>query len=92
MVWAVIIVVCVVNIGNIDLCPILRIIGSEKTHSRIFKEHQYSFCNNSPQCSVIKASRAAAEGGRVLPESHAPDEVSLCVLLLQPPVGSQYSH
>lgn len=92
MVWAVIIVVCVVNIGNLYLCPILGIIGSEKTHSRIFKEHQYSFCNNSPQCSVIKASRAAAEGGRVLPESHAPDEVSLCVLLLQPPVGSQYSH
>jgi len=49
-------------------------------------------CKNSSQCSVIKASRASAEGRGVLPESHAPDEVSLCVLLLQPPVGSQYSH
>lgn len=92
MVWAELIAVCIVNIGNIDLCHILRIIDSEKTHSRIFKEHQYSFYNNSPQCSVIKTSRAAAEGGRVLPESHAPDEVSLCVLLLQSPVCSQYSH
>ena len=36
--------------------------------------------------------RNAAEGRRVLPEAHPPDEVSVCVLLLQPPLHRQRAH